>query len=331
MFEMLLSTVARGQTYFPNSGPGRKTLLKGTETIGYFGTLTSAELFDGWEVSSFLGLTAGLVNKEVGNVWMKYIYRGKFLFVCKDIVRTSVTWNDLYKVGAIYGAKGTGLYPVAGFPTDQFRVMLKEEAGYPVPWKLAVRVLKGAPADPYVGVDYTAMGLIADGIEYNDLIYRLLTLNANGRPNTAIFESFSGADLGNTAAGGGYTVLQETSQDNVNNTHVRGATGTSITSTKATVSAGREAWRPVLELVTGDPVFSPYRVYQEFTGNAGPLSVTGAFVDVVQNPFQVMAVDEAAIKGPNIQSSTFVDVAFSPNNLTVANPLYPVAMTFVRT
>lgn len=194
MIEQLISSGSKGQTYFPNSGPSRKTLLKGNEVIGYFGTITAVELFDGWEVSSFLGLTAGLVNKETGNIWMKYIYRGKFLFVCKDLLRTSVAWNDLYKVGAVYGAKGNGPYPVSGFPTDQFRVMLKEEAGYPAPWKLAVRVLKGALADPYVGVDYTAMGLVADGIEYNDLIYRLLTLNANSRPNTAVFEQWTGAD-----------------------------------------------------------------------------------------------------------------------------------------
>lgn len=331
MIEQLISSGSKGQTYFPNSGPGRKTLLKGNEVIGYFGTITAVELFDGWEVSSFLGLTAGLVNKETGNIWMKYIYRGKFLFVCKDLLRTSVAWNDLYKVGAVYGAKGNGPYPVSGFPTDQFRVMLKEEAGYPAPWKLAVRVLKGALADPYVGVDYTAMGLVADGIEYNDLIYRLLTLNANSRPNTAVFEQWTGADLGNTAAGGGYTVLQETSQDNINNTNVRGPTGSTLSSVKASVTAGREAWRPMFELITGDVVFAPYRVHQEYTGNAGPLSVTGTFVDAVQNPFQLIATDEADIKGPNIQSATFVDVAYTPSNLTVVNPLYPVAMTFART
>lgn len=328
MIEQLISSGNKGQTYFPDSGPGRKTLLKGTEQIGYFGTLTATELFDGWEVSSFLGLTAGTINKETGNIWMKYIYHGKFLFVCKDLLRTSVTWNDLYKVGAIYGAKGNGLYPVSGFSTDQFRVMLKEEAGYPVPWKLAVRVLKGALADPYVGVDYTAMGLVADGIEYNDLIYRLLTLNANSRPNTAVFEQFPGTELGTTAPGGGYTALQETSQDNINNSHARSPTGSSLSSVKAT---GQVAWRPVFELINNDAVFAPYRVYQEYTGNAGPLSVTGTFVDVVESPFQFRVTDEADIKGPSIQSATFVDVVFGPNNLTVANPLYPVAMTFTRT
>lgn len=331
MIEQLLSAGVQGQTYFPNSGPGRKTLVKGNEDIGYFGTLTSTELFAGWEVSSFLGLTAGLVSKELDNIWMKYIYRGKFLFLAKEPLRTSVTWNDLYKVGAVYGTKDNGLYPVAGFATSQFRVMLKEEAGYSVPWKLAVRCLKGAPADPYIGTDYTAMGLIADGIEYNDLIYRLLSLGANGRPNTGIFEQWSGNDLGVLAAGGGYTVLQETSQANVANTHVRGPTGASLSSIKATVTAAREAWRPVFELIDDDSVFAPYRVYSQYTGNAGPLSVTGAFVDVVQNPFQLTVTDEADIKGPSIQSVSFVDVAQLPSNLTVASPLYPVAMTFART
>lgn len=331
MNEQLLSSGSQGQTYFPNSGPGRKTLVRGTEDIGYFGTVTATELFDGWEVASFLGLTAGSVNKDTGNVWMKYIYRGKFLFICKDIIRYNLTWNDLYKVGGIYGAKGNGLYPVSGFPTDQFRVMVKEEAGYPAPWKLAVRALKGALADPYVGVDYTAMGLVADGIEFNDLIYRLLATNTNSRPNTGIFEQWTGVDLGSGTPGGGYTILQETSQDNVNNSNVRGPTGATLSSIKATVSVSREAWRPVFELVTGDVAFNPYRVYSEYTGNMGPLSVTGAYVDVVQNPFQLMATDAAAITGPVIQSTSFADAVINPSNLTVVNPLYPIAMSFART
>jgi len=330
MFEMLLGTGNTGQTYFPNSGPGRKTLLKGTADIGYFGTLSSAELFAGWEISSFLGLTAGIVNKETDNTWMKYIYRGKFLFVAKELLRTSVTWNDLYKVGAVYGTKDNGLYPVAGSATNQFQVMLKEEAGQSIPWKLAVRCLKGALADPYVGTDYTAMGLVADGVEYNDLIYRLLPLNANSRPNTAIFEQFPTVDLGSGAAGGGYTVLQETSQANVANTHVRGVTGSSLSSIKATVSAGREAWRPVFELIDDGSVFNPYRLFSQYTGNAGPLSVTGAFVDVVQNPFQLLSDDGGGAKTLAIQSVTFVDVVRRPKDLTVVNPLVPVSMSFTR-
>lgn len=330
MIEILLGTGSAGQTYFPNSGPGRKTLLKGTEQIGYFGTLSSTELFAGWEVSSFLGLTAGIVNKETGNTWMKYIYHGKFLFVAKEPLRTSVTWNDLYKAGAVYGTNDNGLYPVAGFVTNQFKVMLKEEAGQSVPWKLAVRCLKGALADPFVGTDYTAMGLVADGVEYNDLIYRLLPLNTNSRPNTAIFEQFPTADLGNSVAGGGYTVLQETSQDNVANAHARGVTGSSTWSIKASVSAGREAWRPVFELVTDDSVFNPYRLFSQYTGNAGPLSVTGAFVDAVQNPFQLLSDDGGAAKMPVIQSVTFVDIVSLPKDLRVVNSLIPISMSFAR-
>ena len=330
MIELLLSSGNQGRLYFPESGPGNKTLRAGTEDIGYFGTVTSVELFAGWELTSFLGLTAGITNKDTNNTWMKFIYKGKFLFVCKELVRYNLSWNDLYKAGAMYGVKGNGPYPVSGFATDQWKVLVKEESGVSVPWKLAIRSMKGASVDPYVGVDYAAFGL-AEGNEYNDLIYRLLSVGANGRPNTGVFEQWTGGtDLGDANAQ--YTILQETSAANVANAMVRGPTGTTLQATKATIRGSQDAWRPVLELVESDDnAFNPYQLHSQYTGNAGPLSVTGTFVDVVQNPFRFMVDDAATIKGPVLQSVTFVDAVYTPSKLSVANSLYPVAMTFTRT
>lgn len=329
MIESLLSGGQQGRTYFPESGPGNKYLRRGTEEIGYFGTVTDTELFAGWEIATFLNLNAGIADKISNNTWMKFIYKGKFLFVCKEFIRYSLSWNDIYNVGAMYGVKGPGLYPVSGSPADQWKIMLKQEAGVSVPWKLAVRTMKGANVDPYVGVDYTAFGL-AEGNEYNDLMYRLLAVGTNSRPNTGIFEQW----VGDTELAGGfaqYTILQETSVANVGVCMFRGPTGTTLGGNKATTRAAIDGYRPVLELITGDNVFSPYRVYSQYTGNMGPLSVTGEFVDVVQNPFQLRAEDPSTVKLPLVQSVSFVDVAMPPSKVTVVNPLYPVSMTFTRT
>ena len=329
MFELLLNVGNSGQQFFPDSGPGNKILRAGNKDIGYFGTLTSTELFSGWEVSSALGFTAGLVNKESDNTWMKFIYYGKFLFVCKEFTRYNLSWNDVYKAGAMYGVKGNGPYPVAGFAKDQWTVMVKEEAGVAIPWKLVPRTIRGANVDPYVGVDYTAFGL-AEGNEHNDLIYRLLAVNANGRPNTGIFEKWPGTDLG-TSAPTGQGFIQETSASNTANTMVRGPTGVTTSAPKATVRASTDSWRPVLELVGPDNVFNPYRLYQEYTGNQGPLSIAGQFVNVVYNPTQLQSDDGGAAKMINITAVTFVDVAHRPRDLTIVNPLVPVSMTFTRT
>jgi hypothetical protein len=330
MFEILIASgVNKGQTYFPDSGPGNKSLRKGNSEIGYFGTLSSTELFAGWELSTALGFTAGTVNREVDNTWMKFIYKGKYLFVCKEITRNNLSWNDIYKAGAMYGVKGNGPYPVAGSSKEQFNIMVKEEAGVSLPWKLVIRSLKGANVDPYAGVDYTAFGL-AEGNEYNDLIYRLLAVGTNSRPNTGVFETWPGADLGTGT--GQNTILQETSSANVANAMARGNTGSTGGITKATVRVAADGWRPVLELIPdGTVVFGPYRPYMEYTGNAGPLSVSGSFVDVVYNP-QVLQVDDGgAAKIPYVTSITFVDVAQTPQDVTIANTLTSVSMTFTRT
>lgn len=329
MYELLMSSVNKGQSYFPDSGPGNKILKKGNSDIGYFGTVTSTELFAGWELSTALGFTAGTVYKEDANTWMKFIYKGKYLFVCKEITRFNLSWNDIYKAGAMYGIKGPGPYPVAGSAKDQFNIMVKEEAGVSMPWKLVIRSLKGANVDPYVGVDYTAFGL-AEGNEFNDLIFRLLAVGANGRPNTGIFETWPGADL--MMGTGQNTILQETSQANVANAMVRGATGTTIQAVKATVRAAADGWRPVLELVPGsDVAFNPYRLYSQYTGNNGPLSVTGLMVDPVMNPFQLRADDNATTRIVAMTSVAIFEAVYTPRQVTVSNPITPVSMTFTRT
>jgi hypothetical protein len=330
MNELLLFSGALGKQYFPESGPGNKNLRAGNEDIGYFGTVSSVELFQGWEISTALNFTAGLVNKETDNVWMKFIYKGKFLFVCKDFTRYNLSWNDVYKAGAMYGMNSNGPYPVAGSPTSQWNILVKPESGVTIPWKLAIRTMKGASVDPYVGVDYTAFGL-AEGNEHNDLIFRLLTTGANGRPNTGLFEKWPGVDLG---AGGNTTlgILQETSAANVANAMFRGPTGVTAGGAKATVRATSDGWRPVLELVSGENhAFNPYALYSQYTGNAGPLSVTGVFTDVVYSPVLLTSSDASVVKVPSSLSATFIDQARRPQNLTVVNQLLPVSMSFTRT
>jgi hypothetical protein len=126
MLEALLMGVKTGQQYFPNSGPGNKTLKAGDVNIGYFGAVTSAELFNGWEVSTAVSLTAGSAFNDTNTTWLKFVYNGKFLFIAKEPVRRQLAWDDIYKAGAVYGVKGNGPYPTPGSPTDQWRIMVKK-------------------------------------------------------------------------------------------------------------------------------------------------------------------------------------------------------------
>ncbi|MCY1454112.1 hypothetical protein D9M71_711530 [compost metagenome] len=88
----------------------------------------------------------------------------------------------------------------------------------------------------------------------------------------------------------------------------------------------------MLELISGDDyVFNPYKLYQQYTGNQGPLSVAGQFVDVVYNPTQIKTAETGTVKMVNVTAVTFVDVAAGPKDLTVVNPLSSISMTFTRT
>lgn len=327
MYELLLSSGRQGQQYFPDSGPGTKFLKAGNADIGWFGLVTSTELFQGWEVSSALSLTAGSAFNDTNTVWMKFVYYGKYLFVAQQPIRRFLSWNDVYSVGGMYGIRGPGPYPMSGNSVDQFRIMVKSEAGVSIPWKLAIRCMNGA-AEPFNPADTNVLRL-ATGNEHNDLLYRLV-INGSGLPAMGTWESWSGAVLSPSTATA--AILKETSSTNVLNAAVRTAIGTTLVGAKNTPAATDAAWRPVLELVSGaDHVFDPYLLYQEYTGNQGPLSVTGTMVDVVYNPTQLQIDDAAITRVVAMTSVTLVDVAQLPKNLVISNTITPVSMTFTRT
>ena len=327
MFEMLLYSGYSGKPFFPDSGPGSKYLKAGNADIGWFGLVTSAELFQGWEVSSALNLTAGSAFNENNTTWMKFVYYGKYLFVAQQPLRRNLSWNDVYSAGGIYGVRGPGTYPMPGNSVDQMRIMIKPEAGVEIPWKLAVRSMSGA-AEPFNPADTNALRL-ATGNEHNDLIYRLI-INGTGLPAMGTWEAWTGSVISPSTATA--TILKETSSTNTLNAEVRTATGTTLVGAKNAPQATDAAWRPVLELLKGDTyVFSPYAVYHEYLGNQGPASITSQFIDVVYAPTQVLSTEAGDAKVLNISTTSFVDVARSPSYPVVSNTITPVAMTFTRT
>jgi hypothetical protein len=327
MFEMLLCPGKTGQQYFPNSGPGTKFLKTGNEDIGWFGQITGAELFQGWEVSQALNLTAGLAYNDTNSYWLKFIYKGKFLFIASQPTRRNLSWNDVYSAGGIYGVKGNGAYPMPGNAVDQWRVMMKEEAGVSVPWKFSIRSLNGA-AEPFNPADTNVLKL-ATGNEHNDLLYRLV--NVAGLPNTGVFEQWGYTALSPSTATA--TILKESSSTNTANAEVRIANGTTLVGAKNAPQATDAAFRPVLELLDdATNAYGPYRPYTEYTGNNGPLSLTGVFADVVYNPSPLLLVEGGnGLVYPTMQSVVMVDAVHRPRDLSIYNPIYPVSMSFTNT
>lgn len=99
------------------TGPGPQTLIGGytdptdfNKKHGLFGEVLSADFIDGETLASAIGLEAGVPdNTDVS--WLKFYKNGRIVFVPANILRHTLTWEDLYKAGAVYGNDGYGAYP----------------------------------------------------------------------------------------------------------------------------------------------------------------------------------------------------------------------------
>ena len=122
MIELLASNRGGAKTLYPNSGPGPIMLEFGDEELGYFGTLTSAEMFTTTELSTHLDL-GGSSYIDTPD-WIKCFVNGRVLFTPTQRLKAGLSWNDLYKAGAIYGDDTNGSYPAAT-PVKQNAVITK--------------------------------------------------------------------------------------------------------------------------------------------------------------------------------------------------------------
>ncbi len=230
MFEILL---AGGRGYYPQSGPGNKIMIDGNIDLGYFGTVSSAELFKSSELLLKTGLSfAGIIAENVE--WLKFAYKGKFLFVAKQPVKTGISWDVLYEKGLVYGLEGFGPGKTVG--TDQLKILDKEG------FLFKVRLMRGANTDPFVfsTTSYSTSETI--GSEWNDLLYRVSKKTTN--PSLPKWEKFDNVQLGVDY----YSVVQELSTSG--HAFIRGGSSvdySTITGVSSTSSSF--GWRPVLEVI----------------------------------------------------------------------------------
>jgi len=97
-----------------SNAPGSKYLLAGArDTFGYFGIVPSTDFITGDALASLLGITAGSsINSDTP--WIKLIKKGKVLFYPLKPLRHSITHNDIYEAGAVYGTGNEGTLPPNG-------------------------------------------------------------------------------------------------------------------------------------------------------------------------------------------------------------------------
>jgi hypothetical protein len=267
MFEALVGLGSRGQTNFPNSGPGSKNLLYGNEQLGYFGTLTPAELVT-------LGKLRSLFNFFNGNdegapyTWVKMFYKGKVLYFPTNTLAYNLSWNQLYNAGLVYGVDSNGNYPTAT-PTNQFKIL---NVGTDV---LKVRLFAAdSNPDPTSSGSQqllTGAGANISGSEFVQLIYALVqgAPAAYSGPKWGIFSASSFAWGGRKVPTQRTYVAGPSYAQHVDNTYTYSSPKTEL-----------NYWLPVLELIPGNEL--PLLPYIDLAAQLDPLQ-PASIADVIQS------------------------------------------------
>jgi hypothetical protein len=91
--------------YMPYTGPGPQALLRGDWSFGYFGKMPMSDLFSTQECKNFVGTitSASGENTDAALGWLKFVYKGKILYIASQALYTTITWELLYRAGVIYG------------------------------------------------------------------------------------------------------------------------------------------------------------------------------------------------------------------------------------
>lgn len=119
------------------TGPGPQTLRTGDYAHGYFGTVAGKDFLEGGAGTLFQMLDLNHGTPQSRDIhYYKFAHQGKILFVPQYYLASSVSWNQLYDSGLVYGVDGPG--PLNhGHDVNQNRVIQIGEARY------RVRLLRG--------------------------------------------------------------------------------------------------------------------------------------------------------------------------------------------
>ena len=193
---------------------------------GYYGEVTSAQLYTGSGISTAVGISSGTLQNDTEG-WLKFYWHGQVLYVAKKTYRHSISWDNINTAAAVYGVNlgSTGRKTVStGGNTYEVKLMM------------------GAVKDPS-----PASG---GGRQWNELLYRVCTGTETGEigANWALLSPST--DLGINSGNGSYTWCREVYQPNTSYRVYRGSgslsTFDSFTSSYTNTGFG---WRPCLALV----------------------------------------------------------------------------------
>lgn len=224
--EIILASPKR-TIHIPYTGPGPQEIQIGDNARGFFGLLTSTEMFTGQELCALCGVASP--NTSNGQ-WAKFIRNGKILFMSLYPISNSSTWNNQYLSGCAYGTGDNG--PATGHgltPTLQRKIVTKGEHSF------SVRLMRAADTADYsvTAADYSK----------GELATLLLSIMNQGRAKgSEILADFPSSTYINT---------NQAFCIEFNGANCMGlATTADIYPANGNITrTGAYLWRPVLELV----------------------------------------------------------------------------------
>lgn len=237
----MLECLFGGGPIVKDTGPGPQKLVasyKATadKITGYYGILNSSEFITYSQLKTDLNV-GGTVMADVG--WMKLHIDGKVLFVPRRCITNTVSWDNIYWLGLMYGIDGNGITYNSVTPRNQ--LVIKTIQGY----KFKIRCFNGALTNPtYITNSGDTDSSLTKGCEYDRLMLNMDSKTSANQEGPKFANVFVGQDdpvmqhvanySSSVFSGNQYTISR------------RGGYGTAFNSGAASSGWG---WLPVLELV----------------------------------------------------------------------------------
>lgn len=211
---------------------GSPYLLTGDTNAGYFGKVTSSELFTGSELSLAVGISQGTLRNDAVD-WFKFFIDGKIIFRSAKQVRHAISWNTINTAGCVFGTK----------------TVVKNNLTF------KVRLMKGALTNPSMANNLDEG---THGSEWNRLMLPLV----NNSNKTWTYPKYIESNLAswgtnlltsdlNSGSFGARAWTQETSSKETNKRVIRSTNNDIeyLTYDLPTSTSTTYGWFPVLELV----------------------------------------------------------------------------------
>lgn len=100
--------------FMPYTGPGPQDIKRGDWGFGYFGRVPLSEVFGPQELKLGIGLTVGTDMAAAAlpdAAWLKFVHKGKIIFIPNCALWSNITWEQLYKAGLLFGATPSSDWP----------------------------------------------------------------------------------------------------------------------------------------------------------------------------------------------------------------------------